>query len=76
MNNYQGTCAFVSYDHAVAYYRQYTPYESHDTVRQWVNDKITNNEIVIGEPTIKDNQKLIVVDNGCRYAIVDKQPKE
>jgi hypothetical protein len=62
-----GTSHFVSIAHAVRYY---TPY-GYDNPRATVERKIAEGEIHIGKPTLKQGDKLITVDGGTRYAIME-----
>jgi len=57
-----GTSHFTSYHAACAYYAGYgfTPAD--------VNRKIEDDEITIGEPKVTPGDRLIVIDNGWRYA--------
>ena len=61
-----GTPYFVSKDKAAQYYR--------DTVNgcdgyRKANRKIAEGEIYIGKPPLKEDERLIVIDSGTRYAI-------
>jgi hypothetical protein len=66
-----GTSYFVSKAAAVRYY---TPY-GYDNPREAVERKLAEGEIHIGKPEIKDGQRLLVVDEGTRYAIEDREHK-
>jgi len=65
-----GTCHFVSRQHAIKYYRSY---EFSDDMRQAipkdVDLKIGEGLIRIGKPTLRKGERLLVIDNGCRYAV-------
>jgi hypothetical protein len=58
-----GTACFVNEDAAVRYYRD------QNFTREDVRRKASEGEISFGKPTLKDGERLIVVDNGTRYAI-------
>ena len=60
-----GTSYFVSIDRAAMYYRDYHFKDGFATVRRKLND----GEIHIGKPPLKEGERLIVIDNGTRYAI-------
>lgn len=60
-----GTCHFPSRAHAIAYYRGY---HYSDTARV-VDRKIAEHEIVIGAPNLKPGERLILIDQRCRYGI-------
>lgn len=62
-----GTSHFVSYPRAVKYY---SVYES-DPVAA-VNRRLHAGEIHIGRPPIKPGQRLVMIDNGLRYAIEEE----
>lgn len=60
-----GTSYFISFETAVAYYRDYG-----DT-RAQVMRKIHNGSIHIGKPVLKSGHRLSVIDDGARYAITE-----
>jgi hypothetical protein len=61
-----GTCHFVSRQAMIDYYKTYD-YDENDI------DAILIEEInFIGPPKLKPGEKLIVIDNDCRYAIETK----
>lgn len=68
MSTTYGTCHFVSYQAAVAYYKAYEqdPYRA-------VLTKLDEGSIRIGKPPIKPGQTLTIIDDGLRYAITEKQ---
>ena len=59
-----GTSYFKDLKSAISYY-------SYGFNAQQVQDKIDNNEIKIGKPATQKNQKLILIDSGTRYAIIE-----
>ncbi len=59
-----GTSYFKDLTSAISYY-------SYGFNSQQVQNKIDNNEIKIGKPTTQKNQKLILIDGGTRYAIIE-----
>jgi hypothetical protein len=66
-----GTCHFVNFTKACDYYRgqgndDLTPAE----LEQLVREKIDGAEIYIGKPDVPVGAKLILIDNGTRYALV------
>jgi hypothetical protein len=60
-----GTSYFPSIDAAADYYKDY----HYTSTRAAVMRKITDGEIHIGKPTLKQGQRLVLVDNGLRYGI-------
>lgn len=58
-----GTAHFVTLAHAVAYYRPYG-FDRSDVQR-----KLAEGEIFIGPPVLKAGERLVLTDNGQRYAI-------
>ena len=67
-----GTSHFVSKAHAIRYYLAYESgcyTECHQSATAAVAQKLAEGEIHIGEPALKPGQKLLVIDNGTRYAI-------
>ena len=65
-----GTAHFVNFTKACDYYRnqgndELTPAELEKLVRA----KIEDDEIQIGQPTLKHGERLLVIDGGTRYAI-------
>jgi hypothetical protein len=63
-----GTSHFVSLDAAIRYYSDY----DYDDVKGAVARKIAEGEISIGKPDLKPGERLTLVDEGKRYAIVQK----
>jgi hypothetical protein len=61
-----GTCNFLSYTAAVQYYKDYWGRRDAKAV---VTKKLRTGKISLGAPAIKDGERLIVIDNGTRYAI-------
>lgn len=59
-----GTSYFTSLYDAQRYYSDYTS-NSVDAVAR----KLMNGEIHLGKPNLRTGEKLLVIDNGCRYAI-------
>lgn len=62
-----GTAYFVSIDKAAMYYRDYEGADGYAAVRR----KLREGSIHIGKPGVKPGERLIVIDNGTRYAIED-----
>jgi hypothetical protein len=58
-----GTSHFVSRQAAYKYYEPYG-YAIYD-----VDEKVHAKEIHIGKPALKPGQRLVVIDEGTRYAI-------
>lgn len=65
-----GTSHFVSVQKAIDYYRNGEILDNPAEFEQLVKEKIESGEISIGPPDFKNNEKLIKIDNGTRYAIV------
>lgn len=64
-----GTAHFVSRKHAVKYYRDY----HYEDTEKAVDQKLAEGEIHIGPPALKKGQSLELIDNGCRYCLVDNR---
>jgi hypothetical protein len=62
-----GTNYFLSFAAAVRYYRDYHGNDACIVVPQ----KLRDGEIHIGRPILKPGQRLVLIDNGTRYAIED-----
>ena len=65
-----GTTYFVNFTKACDYYRgqgneELTPAELECVVR----GKIAEDEIQLGQPPMKHGERLLIIDNGTRYAI-------
>jgi hypothetical protein len=60
-----GTAYFVSTELAAQYYRDYDGLDGYETVR----NKLDDGEIHIGKPPIKSGERIVIIDNGTRYAI-------
>ena len=58
-----GTAHFVSLSKAVRYYRDYG-FTADDVVA-----KLDAGEFHIGKPTIKEGERLVLLDDGTRYGI-------
>lgn len=65
-----GTSYFVSEKAAIRYYRPYGYRNAAETVRR----KLAEGEIHIGKPQLKAGERLVIVDNGTRYAIEQFDP--
>jgi hypothetical protein len=66
----QGTSHFVSLAKAAMYYRDYEGGDGYATARR----KLSVGEIHIGPPEqTKQNQRLVIIDNGTRYAIEEDE---
>lgn len=63
-----GTCHFVSIEAAERYYEPY----GYDDVKATVQRKLSEGEIYIGKPAVKNGEHATVIDDGTRYAIVSK----
>ena len=64
-----GTSYFKDWFSAYSYYHAY----HFPNTAEAVNRKLRNGEIHIGQPKVKQNEKLTLVDGGQRYAIITKQ---
>lgn len=64
-----GTSHFVSFTKACDYYKEYNAYGTPAEVERAVRSKIADGEIAIGQPTLKPGERLLLIDDGCRYAI-------
>lgn len=65
-----GTAHFVNFTKACDYYREQgnddlTPAE----LERYVRDMIEDGEIHIGKPDLDVGQRLLLIDDGCRYAV-------
>lgn len=67
-----GTSYFVSRELAIRYYR---PYHYEDTTRA-VGAKLAGGEIHIGKPPLQPGDKLLIIDEGTRYAIQEAKEPE
>jgi hypothetical protein len=65
-----GTAYFPTLAHAASYYRPY----GYNDLRGTVLRKVNAGEIHIGKPKLKPGQRLILIDNGTRYAIEESEP--
>lgn len=63
-----GTSYFVSKNAAVLYYMPYEGSDWNDALTA-VENKLDAGEIHIGKPELKEGQRLVVIDEGTRYAI-------
>lgn len=64
-----GTSHFRTAISAMRYYRDY--YADFDETSREVDRKISAGEIHIGPPSVKPGQRLTMIDNHTRYAIVE-----
>ena len=67
-----GTSHFVNFTKACDYYRdqgcdELTPAELERLVRGMIGE----GEISLGQPDLKPGQRLVLIDNGTRYAVED-----
>jgi hypothetical protein len=65
-----GTAYFPTLAHAARYYHPY----GYANVRETVLRKVHEGEIHIGAPQLKPGQRLILIDDGNRYAIEENEP--
>jgi hypothetical protein len=65
-----GTSHFVSRSHAANYYLNQGA-DSWSDAMLMAQEKNDAGEIHFGEPEIKPGQRLEIIDNGTRYAIVE-----
>lgn len=65
-----GTCHFVNFTKACDYYRDQGNDElSPAELERLVRAKIDEEEIYLGKPDVPVGAKIILIDNGTRYAI-------
>jgi len=68
-----GSSCFVSFTKACDYYKATGHFERGDEtpweIEQEIRRKIDEGEISIGAPSIRQDEKLLIIDNGTRYAI-------
>jgi len=69
MNIRRGTCNFVSIAAAVSYYVPY--YGCRIEAALAVARKIREGEIQVGKPQVLPGERLVLIDNRTRYAILD-----
>lgn len=62
-----GTSHFVSMDKAIEYYNPYAA--SYADVVKLVERQLAEGEIHLGLPEVKAGQRVVVIDEGTRYAI-------
>ena len=62
-----GTNHFISLYHAYKYYRT----QQVDSIQ--VNEKIKNGEIKIGRPDTRPDERIVLLDENCRYGINDRK---
>lgn len=68
-----GTSHFPTLHCAIRYYM---PYEgSYKETKPVVERKLDEGQIHLGKPAIKPGQKLILIDEGTRYAIIENEPR-
>lgn len=67
-----GTAYFVSKASAILYYSDYelTAIDAIDTV----NRKLAEGSIHIGKPPARPGDRVVIIDNGTRYAIEEGTP--
>jgi hypothetical protein len=63
-----GTSHFVSLTHAAHYY-QSQGYGDWSESYSAAAEKLRDGEIAVGKPTLQRGERLLVIDNGTRYAI-------
>jgi hypothetical protein len=66
-----GTSHFVSKDSAMRYYAYENPSASYSERRNAIERRLAEGAIHIGEPTLKPGERLLVIDDGTRYAIAE-----
>jgi len=61
-----GTSYFATKGHAIKYYAQHDPSATEKEIQEWVDCKLENGEIHIGQPVLKTGESLNIDDDG-RY---------
>jgi hypothetical protein len=64
-----GTPHFVNFTKACDYYRDYVPSRTPAELERNVRAKIAEGEISLGKPDVQVGERLLLIDNGTRYAI-------
>lgn len=64
-----GTSHFVGFTKACDYYRDYVPDYTPAELESYVRAKIACGEIELGKPDVPVGARLLLIDNGTRYAI-------
>ena len=67
-----GTSHFVNFTKACGYYKDQGCDElSPSELERLVRGMIDEGEISLGQPELKPGQRLVLIDNGTRYAVDD-----
>ena len=64
-----GTPHFVNFTKACDYYREQSNEETSAALERLVRLKIEEGDIYLGKPDVPVNGRLVLIDNGTRYAI-------
>lgn len=64
-----GTPHFVNFTKACDYYREQSNEETPAALERLVRSKIDEGEIYLGKPDVPVGGRLLLIDNGTRYAI-------
>lgn len=65
-----GTAYFVNFTKACDYYKDRCYYEiSVSLLKRLVRDRVESCEIFIGKPVLAVGERLVLLDNGCRYGV-------
>lgn len=70
-----GTNHFVSFSAACSYYSDQEEGLSPKELGQLVKEKLLDGSICVGPPSLKDGQKLRLIDEGRRWAIEEQESK-
>jgi len=65
MEYFYGTNHFVDFESAVKYYADYHYPNTHHAVSSMIQE----GRICLGKPIPLDNERVVLIDNGTRYAI-------
>lgn len=64
-----GTSHFVNFTKACDYYKDYDPDLTPAALERWVRGKIEEGEITLGKPELQVGERLLLIDEGTRYAV-------
>lgn len=64
-----GTAYFVNFTKACDYYKGTTDDMTVSLLEQLVRDRVESCEIFIGKPELAVGERLVLLDNGCRYGV-------
>lgn len=70
-----GTNYFPSFSKACMYYSGINEHLPLGEIIDMVNEKVAEKAVIIGQPSVEDDEELVLLDEGTRYGIRIPEPE-